>query len=534
MNARRQEHVNATPIRVANEKNHKEAREEAEAAVQTAALKRRVAKRAKLGAQIHAASRIARRLRHAKSNLLCSGRLLPRGSTPTRTRPSSRRIGAPVTRATSRWSSNSRGLTDCAPACTPSSTRISPRIGAPVKGHIPGCAELRGRLIVAPAAAGEMLMLHDVSFGANASEARLSQRVRIRSSGMHYLLLSSCDAKTGIVRFSGQTIWRNPHGHLPGELYFFLPFFGLLTLGYLLMLAVWGVLCCRYWSQLLPLQAAIAGVIFLAVLEAATWWRCYHAFNESGNRGLLPTVLGVFISTIRKTVSRGLVLAVCLGYGVVRPTLGSVWPRILLLGSIYFVASGALDVVSNVSRLEEFSLPMRLLFVLPVGLLDALSFWWCCSAISRTLSQLAARRQVHTRRTLQTTHTTLTHFVLCLLRGSRQRPNCTGASRTSSSSSLSSPVCGSPPNSSSYSPTASTRGGQCSGRLRPDGTCSSSSASSRSACCGARARTTCSTHIWTSWSPRRMEGMGMGRGRNVHAMFEPELVDGRRWTHPES
>ena len=305
-----------------------------------------------------------------------------------------------------------------------------PRIGAPVKGHhdqraycctsaaaarhIPGCAE-PGRLIVAPAAAGEMLMLHDVSFGANASEARLSQRVRIRSSGMHYLLLSSCDAKTGIVRFSGQTIWRNPHGHLPGELYFFLPFFGLLTLGYLLMLAVWGVLCCRYWSQLLPLQAAIAGVIFLAVLEAATWWRCYHAFNESGNRGLLPTVLGVFISTIRKTVSRGLVLAVCLGYGVVRPTLGSVWPRILLLGSIYFVASGALDVVSNVSRLEEFSLPMRLLFVLPVGLLDALSFWWCCSAISRTLSQLSARRQVHTHtaHSKPPTPPSLT-FVLCL------------------------------------------------------------------------------------------------------------------------
>ena len=47
-------------------------------------------------------------------------------------------------------------------------------------------------------------MLHDVALGANASEARLSQRVRIRSSGMHYLLLSSCDDKTGIVRFSGR------------------------------------------------------------------------------------------------------------------------------------------------------------------------------------------------------------------------------------------------------------------------------------------------------------------------------------------
>ena len=120
--------------------------------------------------------------------------------------------------------------------------------------------------------------------------------------------------------------------------------------------------------------------------------------------------------------------------------------------------------------------------------------------LTNALSALRAAAGTYTHRTLEATHTTLTHVCALLVccANSRQRPNCTGASRTSSSSSLSSPVCGSPPSSSSYSPTASTRGGQCSGRLRPDGTCSSSSASSRSACCGARARTTCSMHTWTS------------------------------------
>ena len=39
---------------------------------------------------------------------------------------------------------------------------------------------------------------------------------------------------------------------------------------------------------------------------------------------MAPVVLGVLLSTVKKTVSRLLVLVVCLGYGVVRPTLGNV------------------------------------------------------------------------------------------------------------------------------------------------------------------------------------------------------------------
>ena len=270
---------------------------------------------------------------------------------------------------------------------------------------VPGC-DVAGKLIIAPppmssdggAAAHHRnhhheVTVHDVSFGTNVSEAHLSQRILIKQSGVHYLLVSSCEPRTGGVRFSGRTEWKNPHGYLPGELYPFLPFYGVLTLTYLLLLLGWVALCYKHRTQLLPLQSAIGGVLLLALLEAAVWWRCYHAFNEGGHRGVAPTILGVLVSTVRKTISRGLVLTVCLGFGVMRPTIGPIWPRILLLGALYFVASAALDVISNTSRLEDLTAPTRLLIVLPVGVLDALYFWWCCTAISRTLSQLAARRQ---------------------------------------------------------------------------------------------------------------------------------------------
>ena len=73
------------------------------------------------------------------------------------------------------------------------------------------------------------------------------------------------------------TEWRNPHGYLPGELYPFLPFFGWLTIAYLLLLGGWLLLCYRHYEQLLPLQSAIGAVLLLATFEAVTWWRCFHA-----------------------------------------------------------------------------------------------------------------------------------------------------------------------------------------------------------------------------------------------------------------
>jgi hypothetical protein len=289
-----------------------------------------------------------------------------------------------------------------------------PRIGASVygrrqycctaslaaKGSVQGCTEA-GQLIVEPEAPDTAASLrrhhhiatHDVLFAANQSEAAVSQRVLIKASGVHYLLLSSCEPRTGEVRFSGQTTWRNPHGFLPAELYPFLPFFGFMTAAYALLSLFWAFSCVRHLAALLPLQTAIAGVLLLSVAESATWFATYRAFNDGGVRGLVPTVLAVLISTVRKTVARLLVLTVCLGYGVVRPTLGSASRRVAMLGALYFATCLALDVASNITRLDELSLPTRLLFVLPVGLMDACYFWWCGSSLSRTLSQLSSRRQ---------------------------------------------------------------------------------------------------------------------------------------------
>ena len=76
-----------------------------------------------------------------------------------------------------------------------------------------------------------------------------------------------------------------------------------------------------------------------------------------------------------------------------RPTLGATAWRVAALGALYFACSAVLDVASNVAQLSEVSVPLRLLFILPVALLDALFYWWVFAALTRTLAQLSTRRQ---------------------------------------------------------------------------------------------------------------------------------------------
>jgi len=278
-----------------------------------------------------------------------------------------------------------------APASNSSSSRkertpsAKPTVAKPASSKPPASADTK------PARHDELLIL-DVLFGANQTSASLSKRVLIRSSGVHYLVLSSCEPRTGAVAFSGRTVWKNPYGYLPAELFPFLPFFGQVALAYLALSLGWAYMCRRHWEHLLPLQVVIGWVLVLGVVEGATWYLAYRAFNHGGARGTLPTIVGVLVSTTRKTVARLLVLAACLGYGVVRPTLDTpTLHRMCAFGAAYFSCSAAHDVCANISNMAEYSIPVRLLLVLPTGLLDAAFYFWAFGALTSTLGELGAR-----------------------------------------------------------------------------------------------------------------------------------------------
>lgn len=71
-------------------------------------------------------------------------------------------------------------------------------------------------------------------------------------------------------------------------------------------------------------------LLLLSMFEMALWYFDFVNFNASGFRPYGITLWAVIISTLRKSISRVLVLLVSMGFGVVRPTLGGLSRKVLI------------------------------------------------------------------------------------------------------------------------------------------------------------------------------------------------------------
>ncbi|XP_039114980.1 LOW QUALITY PROTEIN: transmembrane protein 87A [Dioscorea cayenensis subsp. rotundata] len=219
-----------------------------------------------------------------------------------------------------------------------------------------------------------------------------TKEVNITKTGMYNLFFISCDPKLRGLKMSGKTSWKNPDGYLPGRMAPLMTFYIFMSLSYLLLSIIWFAQYVRFWKDILPIQNWMTLVIALGLFEMTLWYFEYLNFNNSGIRPVVITTWVVTIGAIRKTVSRLLILSISMGYGVVRPTLGGLTSKVLLLGVTYFVASELLDIAENVGTISDISGKARLFLVLPDALLDAFLILWIFTSLSRTLEKLQARR----------------------------------------------------------------------------------------------------------------------------------------------
>jgi hypothetical protein len=218
------------------------------------------------------------------------------------------------------------------------------------------------------------------------------QTVEINSTGMYYLYFMFCDPQLKDTVISGRTVWRNPDGYLPGKMTPLMTFYGLMSLAYLFLGLVWFLWFVQYWKDVIQLHYHITAVISLGMCEMALWYFEYANFNSTGSRPMVITVWAVTFTAVKKTVSRLLLLVVSMGFGVVRPTLGGLTSKVILLGVVYFVASEALELVEHLGNINDFSGKARLILVLPVALLDACFILWIFSSLSKTLEKLQIRK----------------------------------------------------------------------------------------------------------------------------------------------
>eukprot|EP01018_Ginkgo_biloba_P004404 Gb_37834 [translate_table: standard] len=218
------------------------------------------------------------------------------------------------------------------------------------------------------------------------------EAIVITRTGMYNLYFMFCDPHLKGTVINGKTVWKNPTGYLPGRMAPFMKFYGFMSLAYIILGLIWFLQYVRFWKDILQLQNCITVVIALGMCEMAMWYFEYANFNATGHRPMGITTWAVTFGAVKKTVSRLLLLVVSMGYGVVRPTLGGITSKVVLLGATYFVASEALELVENVGNINDLSGKERLFLVLPVAVLDAFFILWIFTSLSKTLEKLQARR----------------------------------------------------------------------------------------------------------------------------------------------
>lgn len=216
----------------------------------------------------------------------------------------------------------------------------------------------------------------------------------VRATGEHVLILSHCDPTLNTeIAVSGMTEWKNPYGYLPGRLFGFLNFHRYMLMFYVLFGAVWMGLNIKHWKDFSTLQAATSVVIFLCMAEQITWYTEYTHFNQVGERHIGVVVIGILLSCLRQTVSRMLIVAVALGYKIVKPSLGDAKLRLAVLGGVYFVLEAALELVVRYQQTHPLNDYYRILLTLPVSVLNATFYWWIFIGLYTLMQHLEARSQ---------------------------------------------------------------------------------------------------------------------------------------------
>ncbi|KAM5345543.1 hypothetical protein ACJ41O_011404 [Fusarium nematophilum] len=188
--------------------------------------------------------------------------------------------------------------------------------------------------------------------------------------------------------------WRNAYGELQATQIPKLPFYGGMTILYALIAAYWGFLYYQHRHDILAVQNYITAILIFLVVEMLMTWGFYDYQNRNGaNIGskVLLTVVGI-LNAARNSFSFFLLLIVCMGYGVVKPTLGRtmIWVRWLAAAHFLF---GLVYSVTSLSITPETAGPFVLLIVLPLaGTLTAF-YVWTLNSLNLTLKDLRERKQ---------------------------------------------------------------------------------------------------------------------------------------------
>ncbi|KAH6841102.1 lung seven transmembrane receptor-domain-containing protein [Chaetomium sp. MPI-CAGE-AT-0009] len=194
--------------------------------------------------------------------------------------------------------------------------------------------------------------------------------------------------------------FRNAFGELPATQIPKLPFYGGITIAYALVLVFWGFLYFQHRSDILAVQNYITAILIFLVVEMLMTWGFYDYLNRNGSNvgSQVLLVVVAILNAARNSFSFFLLLIVCMGYGVVKHTLGRtmIYVRWLAIGHFVF---GIVYAITSLVVNPDTAGPFVLLIVFPLaGTLTAF-YVWTLNSLNWTLKDLRERKQ-HVKETM--------------------------------------------------------------------------------------------------------------------------------------
>ncbi|KAL9059980.1 MAG: hypothetical protein Q9162_000830 [Coniocarpon cinnabarinum] len=246
--------------------------------------------------------------------------------------------------------------------------------------------EQLGSFIIDPSAGDRI-----VSAAVHIKEAaRPVPKLSIKSTGYYCAYTQPLDDHDyrAIVEF------RNAYGELPGAQVPKLAFYGALTIVYAVIGVFWGFLYFMNRSDILPVQNYITATIIFLVVEMLITWAYYDYMNRHGMNAGAKALLVVdsILNAARSSLSFFLLLIVCMGYGVVKPSLGRTMKWVRGLAITHFVF-GVIYAIGSLTVKPEDAGPLVLLVVLPLAATGTAFYVWTLNSLGRTLKDLVERKQ---------------------------------------------------------------------------------------------------------------------------------------------
>uniref|UniRef100_F6UB05 Transmembrane protein 87A n=1 Tax=Ciona intestinalis TaxID=7719 RepID=F6UB05_CIOIN len=185
---------------------------------------------------------------------------------------------------------------------------------------------------------------------------------------------------------------KSPVGYLSAHEYPLLTFYMCMCIAYIIYALLWLVMCACNYRDLLRVQFWIGGVILLGMIEKAVFYSEFLSVDQTGISVIGAAKFAEIVSALKRTLARMLVIIVSLGFGIVKPRLGPMLHRIIVVGGLYFVLAVVEAMIRNDSSLHDPNNRAVILAFIPLAILDAVICWWVFMSLLQTMKTLRLRR----------------------------------------------------------------------------------------------------------------------------------------------